>query len=279
MSDGADAESDPLVPDEGLRLQLEAARSQLAVYARDLSSLLAREREKSAGLAAAHEQLRSYAKDLRGALEAERSRARELEQTHIDTLMRLTRAAQYRDEETGGHIQRIAHYARTLPLRVGVDPEEAERIYLAAPMHDIGKIGVPDAVLHKAGPLNDGEWREMRRHPGIGASLLRGSSSPLIEMARVIALTHHERWDGTGYPQGLKGDQTPLAGRIVMFVDQYDALRSTRCYKPAIDHEKTCEILIDGDGRTLPSHFDPGLIEAFRSIHEEFAAIHDRIRD
>ncbi len=279
MSDGAGEIEDPLSPDEGLQSQLDAARSQLAVYARDLRSLLGREREKSAGLAAAHEQLRSYARDLRGALEAERARARELEQTHIDTLMRLTRAAQYRDEETGGHIQRIAHYARTLALRLGLSAADAERIYLAAPMHDIGKIGVPDAVLHKAGPLNDDEWREMRRHPGIGASLLRGSASPLVETARVIALTHHERWDGTGYPQGLKGDQTPIAGRIVMFVDQYDALRTSRCYKPAVDHEKTREILTEGDGRTMPSHFDPELVEAFRSVHEEFAAIHDRIRD
>jgi putative two-component system response regulator len=279
MSDTADAVSDLLAADEDLQRQLDAARSQLDAYARDLRSLLGREREKSAGLAAAHEQLRSYAKDLRGALEAERSRARELEQTHIDTLMRLTRAAQYRDEETGGHIQRIAHFARTLALRVGIGPEEAERIYLAAPMHDIGKIGVPDAVLHKPGALNDAEWREMRRHPGIGASLLRGSASPLVETARVIALTHHERWDGTGYPQGLKGDQSPLPGRIVMFVDQYDALRTARRYKPAIDHEKTCEILLEGDGRTLPCHFDPDLLDAFRSIHDEFAAIHDRIRD
>lgn len=279
MSSGAASDAELPAPGEELRRELEAARSQLAVYARDLRSLLEREREKAVRLAAAHEQMRSYARDLRTALEAERGRSRELEQAHIDTLMRLTRAAQYRDEETGGHIQRIAHYARTMALHMGCSEEEAEQIFVAAPMHDIGKIGVPDAVLHKNGPLTDDEWREMRRHPGIGASLLRGSRSPLIETARLIALTHHERWDGGGYPQGLKGDQTPLSGRLVMFVDQYDALRSQRCYKPAFDHERTHAILTQGDGRTRPEHFDPAILEAFHQIHEELAAIHERIRD
>jgi putative two-component system response regulator len=119
----------------------------------------------------------------------------------------------------------------------------------------------------------------MKEHCSIGANLLQGSNSPLLEMARQIALTHHECWDGSGYPQGLKGAEIPLVGRIVMLADQYDALRSQCSYKPAFDHDKTCYIMFKGDGHTLPAHFDPQLLKAFRGIHYEFEAVYVRMRD
>jgi len=146
-------------------------------------------------------------------------------------------------------------------------------------MHDIGKLGVPDAVLHKEGALDGREWEMMKRHCAFGASLLKGSASPLLETAREIALTHHERWDGTGYPQGLRGEEIPISGRIVMLVDQYDALRSQRCYKPPFDHETTRRILLEGDNRTRPEHFDPRLLDAFSALHRELKAIYGRISD
>jgi cyclic di-GMP phosphodiesterase len=136
-----------------------------------------------------------------------------------------------------------------------------------------------DLILTQPGPLTDEEWRLLKRHTEIGAEVLSGSRSPLIEMARQIALTHHERWDGTGYPHALKALEIPLAGRIVMVVDQYDALRTKRPYKPALSNPAACRVMLEGDGRTLPQHFDPLLLAAFREIHSDFDDIHARHSD
>lgn len=259
--------------------KLQSARSQLLVYARDLKLMLEQEAQKSQQLKKAHAQTLAYARDLKVALDAEQQKNSELEQAYADTILRLARASRYKDEETGAHIERLSHYSQSLALAFGWDKARARCLFAVAPMHDVGKIGVPDAVLGKQGPLTEEEWESIKQHPLLGASLLDGSTSPLLEMAKEVALTHHERWDGSGYPRGLKGTQIPITGRIVMLCDLYDALRSRRPYKPALPHEKTCDIILNGNDRTQPTHFDPQLLEVFREIHQEFNGIYSAISE
>jgi putative two-component system response regulator len=134
-------------------------------------------------------------------------------------------------------------------------------------------------VLGKQGPLSEEEWEAIKQHPLLGASLLSGSASPLLEMAKEVALTHHERWDGSGYPCGLKGQQIPITGRIVMLCDLYDALRSRRPYKPAFSHPKALDIMLNGNDRTKPTHFDPSLLEVFREMHQEFDEVYSTVKE
>ena len=271
--------SPEFVPDDDLNLQLRAAKSQLALYAKDLNELLVREQTKSKKLEATNKQMQAYAQDLKAAYHAERRKTAELEKAYADTVVRLTLASRYKDEETGTHIQRLSHYSKALGLYVGLSEDEAQLIFDAAPMHDVGKVSIPDMIMQKRGPLDEQEWEIVKRHPVFGANLLAGSPSQLLETAREIALTHHERWDGTGYPQGLQGTDIPLGGRMVMLVDTYDALRSRRPYKPAFTHIKVCDIILNGDDRTRPTHFDPQLLDAFREIHEQFDVIFSEIAE
>ncbi|HNP28785.1 MAG TPA: HD domain-containing phosphohydrolase [Nitrospirales bacterium] len=259
--------------------KLQAARSQLMAYAIDLKQMLEKEGQKTQQLKTAHAQMLAYARDLRVSLEAEQQKNSELEQAYADTILRLARASRYKDEETGAHIDRLSHYSQSLALAIGWDQWRARCLFSVAPMHDVGKIGVPDAVLGKQGPLTEEEWESIKQHPLLGASLLEGSSSPLLEMAKEVALTHHERWDGSGYPRGLKGTEIPITGRIVMLCDLYDALRSRRPYKPAFTHRKTCDIILNGNDRTKPTHFDPHLLEAFREMHQIFNGIYSTVAE
>lgn len=259
--------------------KLQAARSQVMAYAKDLKQMLEQEAQKTQQLEKAHAQMLAYARDLKLSLEAEQQKNGELEQAYADTILRLARASRYKDEETGAHIDRLSHYSQSLALAIGWDQSRAHCLFAVAPMHDVGKIGVPDAVLGKQGPLTEEEWESIKQHPLLGASLLDGSTSPLLEMAKEVALTHHERWDGSGYPRGLKGTQIPITGRIVMLCDLYDALRSRRPYKPAFTHAKTCDIILNGNDRTKPTHFDPYLLEAFREMHQEFNCIYSTVAE
>ena len=259
--------------------QLDATRAQLLMFAKDFNDMLRVKDEQSDKLKKAHAQLLTYAKDLKMALEAEQQKNFELEKSYTDTILRLAKASRYKDEETGAHIDRLSHYSRAMALYIGWPSSKAQGLFVAAPMHDVGKIGVPDSVLGKQGPLTEEEWLRIRQHPQLGANLLEGSHSPLLEMAREVALTHHERWDGSGYPNGLKGTHIPMTGRIVMLCDLYDALRSQRPYKPSYSHHKTCDIMLNGNDRTKPSHFDPTLLEAFREMHQDFDEIYATVQD
>ncbi|NOX25629.1 MAG: response regulator [Deltaproteobacteria bacterium] len=200
-------------------------------------------------------------------------RTRKIRQGYIETVDRLTLAAEYKDEDTGAHIRRIGYYTRELAGRLGLDSEFCDSIFHASPMHDIGKVAIPDAVLLKRGPLNADEWEIMKIHAEIGAKILAGSESPFLRMAFDIAGCHHERWDGKGYPGGLQGEEIPLTARIMNITDQYDALRSKRPYKPALDQHKTVAIITEGDGRTMPAHFDPEILAAFKKAVGTFADI------
>jgi len=203
----------------------------------------------------------------------------QLKNGYIDTIRRLTLASEYKDEETGAHIKRISYYTREIAECMGMDKSFAEAIFYASPMHDIGKVAIPDAILLKPGPLDEAEWAIMKTHPLIGAKILEGSDSPYLSMAVDIAGCHHERWDGGGYPGGLKGEQIPVTARIMNLADQYDALRSKRPYKPTFDHEQTRTIITQGDGRTLPGHFDPQILEVFRRHHSRFNEIFEKYKD
>jgi putative two-component system response regulator len=241
--------------------------------------MVQREREKSKALAAANGKLTAYAEQLHSSIEREQQRAQDIENAYVEMVHRLMHASACKDKETGEHIERLSHYARILAIELGMNTSEADLLYAAAPMHDLGKIGVPDKVLYKEGPLDPEEWKIMKRHPEIGASLLEGSCSPLIELSRQVALCHHERWDGTGYPKGLKGEEIPLAARIVALGDCYDALRSRRPYKQSHSHEHACAVILEGDHRTRPEHFDPQVLRAFCRVHAQFALIFDQLRD
>jgi len=192
-----------------------------------------------------------------------------------EAVFRLARAAEFRDPETGAHIQRMAHYSRLIAARMGLDSAQQDLILEAAPMHDVGKLGTPDMILLKPGKLTPEEFAVMKQHATIGWEILRGSAAPTLQVAAEIAHTHHEKFDGSGYPRGLSGEDIPLFGRIVAIADVFDALTSERPYKHAWPVEDAVANLKENAG----SHFDPALIEVFIAILPEILAINESFKD
>jgi response regulator RpfG family c-di-GMP phosphodiesterase len=197
--------------------------------------------------------------------EAVRERTSELRETQLEIINRLAAVTESRDETTGLHLGRIGRLCQQLGLALGLSAAEAETLRHASLLHDVGKVAVPDAILTKPGPLNDEEWVVMREHAAAGAAMLAGSRAPIMRMAEEIALTHHERWDGTGYPAGLTGDAIPLVGRICAVCDVFDALRSERPYKQPWPLEDALEELRRERGR----HFDPVVVDAFLDMADD----------
>jgi putative two-component system response regulator len=204
-----------------------------------------------------------------------RERTRELEDTRMEVVRRLAIAAEYKDNETGLHVVRMSKVAKVLALAVGMSAEDAELLLLAAPMHDIGKIGIADNILLKPGRLTDEERIVMMEHARIGAEILGEHEWPLMQMARQVALTHHEKWDGTGYPRGLSGEDIPLVGRICAIADVFDALTSDRPYKKSWTIEDAVKFIQDQSGL----HFDPALVEKFVECLPEITHIRETLRD
>ena len=202
-------------------------------------------------------------------------RTKELVDTRLEIIRRLGRAAEFKDNETGLHVIRMSHYTRLMCESMNISKEWTDLLFHAAPMHDIGKIGIPDAVLLKPGKLDDKEWDIMRRHPEYGAAIIGDHDSELMTMSQEISLAHHEKWNGTGYPKGLKGKDIPLSGRVIAIADVFDALTSERPYKKAWSVEKAVAI-IDEDAGT---HFDPELIPIFHEILPEALEIKDKYAD
>ena len=200
---------------------------------------------------------------------------REVRDREKETLMRLARAGEFRDEETGYHLVRMARYSRLIADTIGLEREEAETIELAAPLHDIGKIGIPDQILLKKDKLDGMEWDTMRSHPLIGHEILKGSASKYVRMGALIALGHHEKYDGSGYPNGLVSDHIALCARVVAVADVYDALTSARPYKKAWSSEEAFEFLRQQRGK----HFDPHLVDAFIGVQVEVERIRGELRD
>lgn len=223
-----------------------------------------------------------------------KQRTAELEESRLDIILRLGKAAEYRDEETGNHILRVGCYCRTLAEELGMSRDFVEMVFMTSPMHDIGKIGIPDWILLKPGKLTAEERCEMERHCRIGFDILLQEpeglkpflqwhrnrevveqKNPLLEMAGAIALGHHERWDGSGYPKQLAGEDIPIAARIAALADVYDALRSERPYKSGFSQEKTLAIIRDEEG----GHFDPAILSVFDKVKGIFNDIREQLSD
>lgn len=199
----------------------------------------------------------------------------ELKRTRLQIIQRLGRAAEYKDNETGMHVMRMSHYSKIISLAYGHSVKNADALFHAAPMHDIGKIGIPDSIMLKPGKLTDAEFAEMKKHPEIGAEILGESDSDLIELAKTVAMTHHEKWDGTGYPRQLKGEEIPIEGRIVALADVFDALTSVRPYKEAWPIEQAVEFITSQRNK----HFDSQLVDLFIQQLDKIIEIKNHWRD
>jgi len=226
-----------------------------------------------------YDHMRDHQKELEVEVERKTEELRKafekIKTVSLEAIYLITRAALYKNEGTGAHVRRISLYAAALAEAMGLDETTVEAILYASPMHDVGKIGIPDSILLKQGKLERGEWEIMKRHTIIGAKILESSDTEFMKLGKTIALTHHERWDGNGYPRGLKGTRIPLAGRITALVDVFDALVNERPYKEAFPVDRVLDIIMEERGK----HFDPEVTDAFFSVIDRMLSIMNEYKD
>lgn len=242
---------------------------QLKKYAKDLAKVYKAEKEKRKGLEAANKQLMKYADDLSKTHAHLKSTYRELQEAYFDTIHHLVIAAEYKDEDTGAHIIRMSRYSALIAEKLGLPSHDVQNIFYATPMHDVGKIGIPDNILLNPAKLSDEEFELMKNHTNIGANILANSRAEILQVAQQIAISHHEKWNGKGYPMGLTNNSIPLAGRIVSLPDTFDALTSRRPYKNPYPVEIACDIIKKERGE----NFDPGIVDVFMDNIDEILKI------
>ncbi len=233
-------------------LELKSAHDQLSASKETLESTI---------------ELRT--RELRQALEEVTRAQREIQAGHLDTIRRLTLAAEYKDRDTAGHIERIGRYSQVVGMAMHLQPGTVDLLLHAAPMHDVGKLGIPDSIMLKPGPLDEEERRIMNTHTTIGAQILAGSTSPVIQMGERVALAHHEKWNGSGYPNGLAGDEIPLEARVCAVVDFFDALTMDRPYRKSVPNDEVVEMILDQNGTA----FEPAVVEVFLSVRADIEVI------
>jgi len=246
---------------------------QLKKYAKDLAEVYESEKEKRKELQISEQQLVKYANDLNKTILELKATHKELQEAYLDTIHRLVLAAEYKDEDTGDHIVRMSQYCALIAEKLDLSAKEVQNILYAAPMHDVGKIGIPDKILIKPGKLTEEEFEVIKTHSTIGANILANSKAEILKIAEQIALSHHEKWNGKGYPQGFSGDNIPLVGRIVGLADAFDALTSKRPYKDPY----TVEVALDIIKKERGEHFDPDVVDVFLKNIDEIVKIKEEV--
>jgi len=262
-----------LKKNEGLTNELAIADAQIRTYTRELSQAFIHSKHNRKQLATVNSQLVKYASDLRTTFSNLRLAHKELQDAYRDTIFRLVLASEYKDKDTGNHITRMSRFSTLLAQIQGLSTTEIDCISYAAPMHDVGKIGIPDNILLKKGMLTESEFAVIKTHTTIGSLILENSRSNVLQVAQTIALSHHEHWNGSGYPAGLMKEKIPLAARIVALSDTFDALTSKRPYKSPYPIDVACNII----KKEREHHFDPDLVDAFVKNIDDFAKIKQEI--
>lgn len=253
---------------------LQMAENQALNYAREFSLLYKEEKQKRKALEIANFQLKHFSRSLKEKVKELDLKNEELNESYLGTLACLARAASYKDEETGEHIDRMSHYSKILAEVFGLSDLLVMQIFQSAPMHDIGKIGISESILKKQGKLTPSEFDEIKKHTTIGTRILSSSRAPIIKVAQRIAISHHEKWNGKGYPYGLAKDNIPIEGRIVALADTFDALTSPRPYKGAYPIALACNII----KREREVSFDPQVVDAFFSGLDDICRVKDTMR-